>query len=163
MRFAAVVAALVAGCYDPDPLGIPCADTGECPTGQECDVATLVCMMPTELRVWRDDSAADFAGGVLRDAVVEQTGFVGPIAYAHGRVRLTGVDGDRIADDPAAATWDGVSSGTAGIGFSKDTDIDFGLLAPDGLGVAATDNVTVLVWWKHHDAERRRSRWCRHA
>ena len=141
-----VVAALVAGCYDPDPpLGIPCADTGECPTGQECDVATHVCMLPTELRTWSEDDAADFAGGTFRNATVESAGFVGPVAYAHGRVRLTGVDGDRIAGDPAAATWAGVSSGAAGVGFSKDTDLDFGLLAPDGLGLTAVDNVTVLV------------------
>jgi hypothetical protein len=146
VRFAVVVAALVAGCYDPDPpLGIPCADTGECPTGQQCDVATLVCMAPTELRSWRDDTADDFAGGTFGDSIVEAAGFVGPVAYAHGRVRLTGVDGDRIAEDPAAATWDAVSAGAAGIGFSKDADIDFGLAAPDGLGVAASDNVTVLV------------------
>lgn len=141
-----VVAALVGGCYDPEPpLGIPCADTGECPTGQECDVATHVCMAPTELQTWREDSAADFAGGTFRDATVEAAGFVGPVAYAHGRVRLTGVDGDRIVEDPASATWESVSSGAAGVGFSKDTDLDFGALAPSGLGVAATDNVTVLV------------------
>ena len=94
-----VVAALVAGCYDPDPpLGIPCSDTGDCPTGQECDQATLVCMLPTELRTWREDTAEDLAGGTTRDAIVESSGFVGPVAYAHGRVRLTGVDGDRIAE-----------------------------------------------------------------
>jgi hypothetical protein len=102
-------------------------------------------MLPTELRTWREDSADDFAAGTLRDAAIEPGGFVGPVAYAHGRVRLTGVDGDRLAGDPAAATWEGVSSGAAGVGFSKDLDLDFGLLAPDGLGVAATDNVTVLV------------------
>jgi hypothetical protein len=141
-----VVAALVAGCYDPDvPFGVPCSDTGECPTGQECDQATKVCMTPTELRTWREDTAADFAVGTTRDAVVEAAGFVGPIAYAHGRVRLTGVDGDRIVDDPAAATWANVSSGAAGVGFSKDMSLDFGLLAPDGLGLTAVDNVTVLI------------------
>lgn len=141
-----VVAALVAGCYDPDiPFGVPCSDTGECPTGQECDQATRVCMTSTELRTWREDTAVDFGGGTARDAVVEAAGFVGPVAYAHGRVRLTGVDGDRILDNPAAATWASVSSGAAGTGFSKDMFIDFGLLAPDGLGLTAVDNVTVLV------------------
>jgi hypothetical protein len=102
-------------------------------------------MSPTELRTWSEDEAADFAGGTFHDATVEARGFIGPVGYAHGRVRLTGVDGDRIAGDPAAATWAAVSSGAAGVGFSKDVDIDFGLLAPDGLGLTAADNVTVLV------------------
>lgn len=142
----AVVAALVAGCYDPDvPFGVPCSDTGECPAGQECDQATRVCNTPTELRTWREDTAADFAGGTARDAIVERAGFVGPIAYAHGRVRLAGVDGDRIVKDPAAATWASVSSGAAGVGFSKDMSLDFGMLAPDGLGMTAVDNLTVLI------------------
>ena len=59
----AFVAALFAavGCYDPlVPLGIPCGPMGECPNGQECDKITNTCEEPTELRVWRDDSAADF-------------------------------------------------------------------------------------------------------
>lgn len=102
-------------------------------------------MGPTVLQTWREDTSADFEGGTFRDSAVELAGFVGPAAYAHGRVRLTGVDGDRIADNPAATTWDMVSMNPAGIGFSKDTDLDFGLLAPSSLGVTATDNVTVLV------------------
>lgn len=106
-----------------------------------------MCTSPTALQKWRDDTAADFSqgGAVQRDTAIEKAGFVGPAAYATGRVRLSGVMGNTIGTDPAAATWATVDAGRTGTSFSPNLAIDYGTLAPWGVGLTATDGVTVLV------------------
>lgn len=108
---------------------------------------TNTCTLPTDLRTWRDDTAADFAqaGAVMRDTCVEKAGFVGPVAYATGRVRLSGVMGNTIGTDPATATWASVDAGRTGTSFSPNLAISYGQLAPWGVGLTAIDDVTVLV------------------
>ena len=146
MLFAALV-----GCYDPTvPLGAPCGPNGECPRGQECDEITNTCEEPTELQVWRDDSVDDFSqpGAVFQDSAVETSGrdgFVGPVPYATGRVKLSGVMGDMIGADPAAATWTNVDVARTGTSLYPSFYINYDLLAPKGLGLTDVDNVTVLV------------------
>jgi hypothetical protein len=148
-----LIAAVLVGCYDPDvPLGIPCSDTGECPTGQECDQLSNTCMGPTELRVWRDDSAADFAQptAVLIDIGVESAGFIGSAPYATGRLRVSGIDADTIAD-AMTTPWSEVSAGAiTGVGFESTADIDYGSAAPRGVRLSNGDNVTVLVEGEIH-------------
>lgn len=138
----------IAGCYGPSiQLGVPCGTGGECPRGQECDPATRVCREPTELQIWRDDTADDFAqpGAVLGNAAIEPAGFVGPIPYATGYVRLAGIAADTIGD-VATATWEAASAGTiTGRAFARSLAIDYNNDAPYGLGLTQTNGITVLV------------------
>jgi hypothetical protein len=144
--FASVCASTV-GCYSPSPpLGIPCSSSQECPDGQECDLLTNVCGYPTETRTLRDDTAADFEGGALENAIIESGGFVGPIPYFIGGVRLAGLDGDQL-DDGAIETVtfdDLVQLPVVGRGLARTANIYFGEEAPFSLGIDA-DNSTVLV------------------
>ncbi|HUS31036.1 MAG TPA: PA14 domain-containing protein [Kofleriaceae bacterium] len=136
------------GCYDPQvPLGIPCSDTGECPRGQECDTISNTCGEPAELRTWRDDSAADFSqtGAVLIDSAVEKAGFVGPVPYATGRAKVSGVVGNKIGADAAAATWANVDVARAGTSFATALALNYDILVPRGVGLTQADDVTVLV------------------
>lgn len=148
MRPHLVALCVTASCYDPAiKLGVPCSDTGDCPGGQECDALTNVCMEPTELVTWRDDTAADFAqpGATFINAIVEEPGAVGPIPYLTGSVRLAGIAADTIGDE-STATWATASAGTVtGRAFAASLDIDFGDVVPRGLGLPTGDGVTVLV------------------
>ncbi len=146
---AALLTTAHAGCYSPEvQYGIPCAEvTHACPTGQECDLITNTCQPPLVMQTWRDDSAADFSadGPVLVDATIEPNGAVGPMPYLTGRVRFTGVQGARVPADPTTAVWTEVASGpVTGRGFS-DLHVDYGTAIPDGLGLVAGDDVTILV------------------
>jgi len=139
---------LAIGCYDPTvPAGVPCSEPGACPTGQECDMNLGICTTdPTFARTFRDDSAADFdqPGAMLRDAIVEPNGAVGPVAYTTGRIRLSGVSGNLVGT-PANATWADVDGTRTGTSLWRQLAVDYGLLAPTGLGLQATDDVTALV------------------
>ncbi len=149
MPLRAVAALLLwASCYDPSvKLGVPCSAAGDCPRGQQCDDLTQICMAPTELVTWRDDTAEDFAqpGAVLANGVVEAAGFVAPTPYLTSRVRLSAIASDTIGD-VATATWATASTGTiTGRAFSTDLSIDYSDEIPPGLGLASGDNVTVLI------------------
>lgn len=146
---AAALAIAQFGCYSPDiPYGAPCAEgTHACPSGQQCDLITNTCQPPLRTETWRDDNAEDFAQGgpVLADAIIEANGAIGPMPYLTGRVRFTGVQGDRIPADPTTAAWDVVSAAPpTGHAFS-DLNVDYGTSIPDGLGFAAGDDITILV------------------
>lgn len=106
-----------------------------------------VCMAPTELRTWREDTAGDFAQptAVLRDGIIEAAGFIGPTPYVTGRVRLSAIASDTIGP-VATATWATASAGTiTGHAFAPRLSIDYGSNAPYALGLASGDNVTVLI------------------
>jgi len=147
VRVAATLLAL-AGCYDPAvKLGVPCSDDGTCPAGQECDQLTNICMAPTEVLTWREDSAADFmqTGATLTSAIVESGGFVSPRPYATGRIRLSAIASDTIGT-AATATWATASNGPiTGRSFTNGLNVDYASDPPYGLGLASGDNVTVLV------------------
>jgi hypothetical protein len=152
----AVPFAALVGCYDPQvPLGAPCGPMGECPTGQSCDAFTNTCGDASATKTWREDSVSDFSqeGAVFFDTAVEKgaittldrDGFVGPVPYATGRVKLSGVAGDMIGADPAAATWANVDGPRTGTSFYPSFYVNYDVLAPKGLGLTDVDNVTVLV------------------
>lgn len=135
------------GCYSPNPpLGIPCSSSHECPEGQECDLLTNVCGFPTETRSLRDDSVEDFMAGTLENAIIEPGGFVGPIPYFIGGVRVTGLDGDQL-DDGALETVtfeDLAQLPVMGRGVARTFEIDFREDAPYTLNIDG-NNSTVLV------------------
>lgn len=138
---------LLGGCYSPNPpLGVPCTDSHECPEGQECDLLTNVCGYPTESRMFRDDSAAQFEGGALDGAVIESGGFVGPVPYFVQGVRLTGITGNRLAADVKTVTFDELAQITpTGRGVFRGVDIELGDGVPALLGFSSGDDITILV------------------
>jgi len=75
---------------------------------------------PTQLFTWRDDTAADFTkpDAVMQGTIVEPSGFVGPVPYATGVVRIAGVQGDHIAN-AVTATWADVDLARTGVGFCR--------------------------------------------
>jgi len=137
-----------ASCYDPDvKVGVPCSPEGDCPSGQQCDVASKICMPPTDMSTWREDTAADFeqAGARLTDAIVEPAGFVAPTPYVTGRVKLRAIASDTVGD-PTTTTWETASAGTVvGTAFHNRIDIDYGTAIPYGLGLPTGEGVTVLL------------------
>ena len=139
---------LLVGCYDPEvPLGVPCSETGECPAGQQCDAITNTCTGPTDLQVWRDDTAADFAqpGAVLTDATIEPLGAIGPAPYATGRFKLAGIAADMIPD-PSTAPWDAIAAAPiTGVAYTPRLEMNYSADIPDGLGLTTGDNITVTV------------------
>lgn len=139
-------AAFVTGCYSPDaPFGVPCSASQECPDGQECDLLTNVCGYPTEERALRDDTATEFEGGTLDNAMIEAGGFVGPIPYFVQGVRATGITGNQIATS-TGVTFEALAQLPAtGHGVLRGVDIGFGEAVPALLGLTAGDDITVLV------------------
>jgi len=138
---------VLASCYDPSvKLGVPCSDTGDCPSGQQCDLFSQTCLLPTDLLSWRDDTAVDFAqpGAILQDAIVEGNGAIGPVPYVTGRVRLSAIGSARVTT--TNTTWGAASGGQmTGRAFSNQLSIDYGTTVPMALGLASGDDVTVLV------------------
>jgi len=136
---------LVASCYSPSPaLGVPCSASGACPIGQECDLLSNVCGLPTEMRLFRDDTASDFetGGPTLEGTFVEAGGFVGPMPYLVGGVRVAGIASHVIPT--LTTTWDDVAAATTtGQSLARGLEIDFGDGTPWGLGLTAGDNVSV--------------------
>lgn len=148
MRHRCIAALLVwASCFDPSvKLGVPCSDTGDCPSGQMCDPFSQTCLLPTDVTAWRDDTAVDFAqpGAVLQNAIVEANGAIGPVPYVTGRVRLTAIGSARVSS--LTTTWGAASGGqVTGRAFWNQLSIDYGLSVPMALGLASGDDVTVLV------------------
>jgi len=142
-----VILCVVAGCYGPSPaLGIPCSASGACPLGQECDLLTNVCGLPTEMRVFRDDTAADFetGGPSLEGAFVESGGFIGPMPYLVGGMRVSGIGTHVIPS--LTTTWDDVAAApTTGQSLVRGLGFDFGGGTPWGLGLMAGDDITVVL------------------
>lgn len=64
--------ALLGACYRPSPVsGLPCSPTGECPTGQICDLATMTCDgAGADASLVAADAAADAGGHRPVDAPV---------------------------------------------------------------------------------------------
>lgn len=145
MRPTLLAGVLLVGCYNPDaPYAVACSENGECPNGQLCDVDTNTCLPP--LTVWRDDTAADFGqtGAVLNDAAIEPAGFVGPAAYLTGRFKLTGI-ANALVTNPNTP-WDKIAGApVAGVGFTRDLSMDFGIDTPEGLRLTSGDDITVAV------------------
>jgi hypothetical protein len=135
------------GCYSPNPpLGIPCSSSQECPAGQECDLLTNVCGFPTEARALRDDTAAQFEGGTLVGAHIEPGGFVGPVPYFINGVRLTGIEGNRLAGVVDDVTFEELAQLPAtGHSVTRGMDIDLGDGVPPFLGFTNDDDITVLI------------------
>lgn len=149
MRYASLAVAWLAACYQPTiKVGVPCGPDRVCPSGLQCDAFSDTCELPSDVLVWLDDTAADFdqPGASFTDSVVERAGFVGPTPWLQGHVRFAGIMGDTI-QDPDTATWASTSAGAiTGVGFRYRYQVDFGSVEPpDGLGLTATDDITVLV------------------
>ncbi|HSK03440.1 MAG TPA: PA14 domain-containing protein [Kofleriaceae bacterium] len=146
-RILPALAALLGACYGPStPIGVPCAANNECPSGQSCNPETNKCEPPSEPEIWRDDAAADFeVEGALADGTaVEAAGFVGPIGYFAGGLRITGIDRNAIPD--RATTWSEVAAAArAGTTFVRSAELDFGTGTPLGLGLSSSNDITVLV------------------
>ncbi len=146
-RIPLALAAVLGACYGPNtPIGVPCAANTDCPSGQSCNPETNRCEPPSEPGTWRDDAAADFnlAGALADGTAVEAAGFVGPVGYFAGGLRLTGIDRNAIPD--RATTWSEVAAAPrAGTTFVRTAELDFGIAAPLGLGLSGSNNITVLV------------------
>ena len=146
-RCLAAFALGLAACFSPTaPLGVPCADNGDCPTGQQCDPVVKICQLPTELRELRDDTAADFAaeGAYLDEVTVESQGFIGPAAYFTGGVRVAGIDGTAIADVATTPYDNIVGNPLTGTTLMRSVALDFGS-PPLGLGLPDAEGITVIV------------------
>jgi hypothetical protein len=108
MRGAAVfgaiaVACAAAGCFAPaPPIGLPCSEDRECPTGQRCDPATLLCEAAVTADAGGDDapSVADAMPGApdgRADAAMIAP-FGAPVALAAINSTATDADGSITAD-----------------------------------------------------------------
>lgn len=139
--------AALAACYSPNaPYGAPCATDTDCPSSQSCDPDTLTCSVATEALLWRDDTAADFgaAGAYIDEVTVEGAGFIGPVGYLSGGVRLTGIDSQSIA--ATSTTWDEAAArASTGTSLARGLALDFQDGAPPGLGLTKTDDITLLL------------------
>ncbi|MBX3160081.1 MAG: hypothetical protein KF773_29200 [Deltaproteobacteria bacterium] len=144
---AALGLGLLAGCFAPNPpLGAPCSTQGDCPSGQQCDLVTNTCTLPTEVRAWRDDEAADFAAGTYLDEVtVERQGFLGPAAYFTGGWRLTGYPLNAFADASTATFEEIVANTASGTTVAYAARLDYGTGIPPGLGFTTGDNITIAI------------------
>jgi hypothetical protein len=146
-RILPALAALLGACFGPNaPLGVPCAANNECPSGQSCNPETNRCELPSGVEIWRDDAAADFAveGALADGTAVEAAGFVGPIGYFAGGLRITGIDRNAIPDQ--ATTWNEVAAAPrTGTTFVRSARLDFGTGTPLGLGLSRSNDITVLV------------------
>jgi hypothetical protein len=147
-RCLAAFALGLAACFAPSaPLGVPCADNGDCPTGQKCDPVDNICQLPTELRELRDDTAADFAaeGAYLDEVTVESQGFIGPAAYFTGGVRMAGISGTKIADVDATPYEEIAANPLTGTSLVRSVAFDFGTSPPRGVGLPDESDITVIV------------------
>lgn len=144
VREASLAALAISACFSPNaPLGVPCADNGDCPNGQECDPVEMICTLPTELRELRDDTAADFAAGAYLDEVtIETQGFIGPAAYFTGGVRIAGIATHAIPD--SSTTFDDiVANPIVATSTARGLAVFLGSV-PTGVGLPNADNVTVI-------------------
>ena len=138
---------MAAACYSPAaPFGVPCSDSKECPTGQECDLVDNVCTLPTDVFAWRDDTAAEFSaeGAYLDEVTVEAAGFVGPAAYFTGGLRLSGIDSHAIASS-GTTFEDVVGQPLTGFAVIHGSAVDYGAGVPLGLGLSSSNDITVIV------------------
>ncbi|MEO8704871.1 MAG: PA14 domain-containing protein, partial [Kofleriaceae bacterium] len=141
------LAACLGACFSPaPPLGAPCSDTQECPAGQTCDLVTNTCSLPTERVAWRDDAAEDFAQGTYLDEVtVESQGFLGPVAYYTGGLRVTGIESAEL-DNPDNADFEDLDTGELrNVQVIHGADVDYGAGTPPGFGFSRADDLTLLV------------------
>ncbi len=129
-------------------MGLPCGEGLSCPEGQTCDIISNECGPASEALVLRDDTAADFAmpGADTAEVAIELQGFVGPIAYVTGGIRITGYDG-LLVPDVATASFDDIVANNqpTGTGIERSSKILFGATNPPGLGLASPDSATILV------------------
>ena len=100
----AVVAAGAAGCFAPaPPTGLPCSEDRECPIGQRCDPATLVCGTETSSGDAASDGAAppiDATPGApdARADAAQAAPFGTPVALVAINSAATDADGSLTAD-----------------------------------------------------------------
>ncbi|MBA2539594.1 MAG: hypothetical protein H0V17_08165 [Deltaproteobacteria bacterium] len=136
-----------AGCFSPTaPVGLPCTADNECPDGQTCDIITRECGGESDTTALRDDSFEDFtaAGAYLDEVSVEQGGFVGPIGYFTGGLKVTGINGEFA--NASTTTFDQVMAmPIAGTGIVRSLDIDYDQGTPIGVGTTAVDDVSVAL------------------
>jgi hypothetical protein len=143
----ALSVAPLAACYGPNaPSGEPCGTDNDCPSSQFCQPDTLTCESSEGREVWRDDTAADFAapGAFTDEVAIEPAGFVGPVAYFGGGVRLSAIDRNAIPDQ--ATPWNELAGlARTGTTFTRGLQIDFADAPPLGLGLGKSDDLTVVV------------------
>ncbi|MBA2539593.1 MAG: hypothetical protein H0V17_08160 [Deltaproteobacteria bacterium] len=148
MRWLAAYGCVIGGCFSPaPPIGLPCGDGLSCPAGQTCDIISNECGLESEASILRDDTAADFAmaGADTSQVAIESQGFVGPIPYVTGAVRLSGYDG-LLLPDLGAASFDAIiANPKTGTTFARSSRILFGASNPPGLGIADPDNATITI------------------
>jgi hypothetical protein len=143
---AAYVCVGIGACFSPaPPAGIPCGPGFSCPNDQTCDIVTNECGPPSEALILRDDTAEDFgvAGAYVDEVTIEKQGFVGPIAFLNGGVRITAYNGLFATE---GAQFEDIAANTpSGVGLQRSLHIRFEDRVPPGLGVIDPENVTVTV------------------
>jgi hypothetical protein len=141
------IAIAATGCFSPSPpLGLPCTQDNECPDGQSCDLITRTCGGSSATTALRDDSFADFTaeGAYLEEVNVEPGGFVGPIGYFTGGVKVSGIAGVAVTG-PGVTFEDVMQNPITGVGVERDLGIFYGEDSPTGVGLTAIDDITVAV------------------
>lgn len=92
-----------------------------------------------------DDLAADFMGGTLTDAVVEDFGAIAPRAYFTGGLRVVASDTTAFPD-AVTATWAQIMAMTVtpSVAPARSLTRDWGSGTPAGLGLTAGDDLTMI-------------------
>lgn len=143
---AVAVSVAVTACYAPSmPFGVPCGQDADCPSRQTCDPDELVCGPPSEARSWRDDAAADFGaeGAYVDEVTLEAAGFVGPVGYLPGGLRISGID-SLVLRDPLTPWNEIAAAPRTGASLSRGLDLSFGNPRPPGLGLSDEDSTIVI-------------------
>lgn len=93
---------------------------------------------------FEDNTAADFGGGALTDAVIEPWGAIAPRAYYTGGLRVRGSD-TNVFTNPAATTWLAVEGAifTSAVAPGRTVAVDWGSATPAGVGLTAGDDFTL--------------------